>query len=79
MKIFGKEYKLRAKVEIMDSFSGHADHSELLDYFNAIKGPKKKVWLVHGETDRSEVLCEALQTIHDGEVSVAKLDDEVVF
>ena len=35
VKIFGKEYKLRAKVEIMDSFSGHADHSELMEYFAA--------------------------------------------
>ena len=79
VKIFGKEYTLRAKVEIMDSFSGHADHSELMEYFEAIKGPKKKVWLVHGEEDRSLALCEALQAVHDGEVSVATLDAEVEF
>ena len=79
VKIFGKEYKLRAKVEIMDSFSGHADHSELMEYFDAIKGPKKKVWLVHGEEDRSLALCKALQAVHDGEVSVATLDTEVEF
>lgn len=79
VKIFGKEYKLRANVEIMDSFSGHADHSELLDYFNKIEGSKQKVWLVHGETSRSEALCEALGEIHDGEVSVAKLGSEVEF
>ena len=79
VKIFGKEYKLRAKVEIMDSFSGHADHSELMEYFDEIKGPKKKVWLVHGEEDRSQALCKALQAVHDGEVSVATLDAEVEF
>jgi len=79
VKIFGSEYKLRANVEIMDSFSGHADHSELLDYFGRIKGAKKKVWLVHGETGRSEALCEALKEIHDGEVSVAELGREVEF
>ena len=77
MKIFGKEYKLKANVEIMDSFSGHADHSELLDYFNNIKGSKKKVWLVHGETSRSDALCEALREIHDGDVEVAVLGSEV--
>ncbi|MDB4512589.1 MBL fold metallo-hydrolase, partial [bacterium] len=79
VKIFGKKYMLRAKVEIMDSFSGHADHSELMEYFDAIKGPKKKVWLVHGEEDRSLALCKALQAVHDGEVSVATLDTEVEF
>lgn len=79
VKIFGKDYEVRANIEIMDSFSGHADHSELIDYFNAIKGPKRKVWLVHGETDRSEAMCEALQEIHDGEISVAELGKTVEF
>jgi metallo-beta-lactamase family protein len=79
VKIFGKEYKLKANVEIMDSFSGHADHSELLDYFNNIQGAKKKVWLVHGEPSRSEALCDALREIHDGEVDVAVLGTEVEF
>ncbi len=79
VKIFGKEYPLRANVEIMDSFSGHADHSELMEYFHAIKGSKKKVWLVHGETSRSEALCDALRTVHDGDVDVAELGTEVEF
>lgn len=79
VRIFGDEYKVRANVEIMDSFSGHADHSELLEYFHRIKGSKKKVWLVHGETGRSEAFCEALKEVHDGEVSVAELGKTVEF
>ncbi len=79
VRIFGKEYPVRAEIEIMDSFSGHADHSELLDYFHAIQGPKKKVWLVHGESGRSEAMCEALQEVHEGEVSVAELGKTVEF
>ncbi len=75
--IFGDMYPLRANVEIVDSFSGHADHSELIDYFNAITGPKKKVWLVHGEQSRSETFCEALREIHDGDVEVGVLGKEV--
>ena len=63
----------------MDSFSGHADHSELLDYFNATTGKKQKVWLVHGEPTRSDAMCEALKEIHKGEVSVAELGKEVEF
>ena len=79
VRIFGAEYPLRANVEIVDSFSGHADHSELIDYFNAMSGPKKKVWLVHGEEKRSNILCDALKDIHQGEVSVAQLGDEISF
>jgi len=79
VNIFGDKHELRAQVEIMDSFSGHADHSELMDYFGAITGPKKKVWLVHGEATRSAALAEAIGEKHDGEVEVAELGAEVTF
>ena len=79
VNIFGEPFKLKAKVEILDSFSGHADHSELLDYFDGIGGPKEKTWLVHGEPERSRSLAEALRERHQGEVSVAKLKEMVEF
>jgi len=79
VKIFGKPFQVKAHVEIMDSFSGHADHSELIDYFNAMTGSKKNVWLVHGEQSRSEVFCEALKDVHSGEVSVGVLGETVEF
>jgi metallo-beta-lactamase family protein len=79
VKIFGKPYPVKAHVEIMDSFSGHADHSELIDYFKAMTGPKKKVWLIHGEESRSKSFCEALREFHDGDVSVGVLGETVEF
>ena len=79
VSIFGQPYSVKANIEIIDSFSGHADHSELIDYFKAMKGPKKKVWLIHGEQGRSEIFREALQEIHDGEVSVGVLGETVEF
>ncbi len=79
VNIFGEPFKLRANVEILDSFSGHADHSELLDYFDRVGGSKEKVWLVHGEPERSEALASALRERHSGEVSVARWRDVVEF
>lgn len=79
VKIFGELHELKAQVEIMDSFSGHADHSELIDYFNGMTGTKKKVWLVHGEPTRSAALADALGEKHDGDVQVAELGTEVSF
>ena len=70
---------MRAKVEIMDSFSGHADHSELLEYFKAMTGAKSKTWLVHGEAERSAIFKEALDAVHDGEVSLGELGETVEF
>ncbi len=79
VKIFGQTHKLKAHVEIVDSFSGHADHSELVDYFQAMTGKKEKVWLVHGEEERSQIFCDALRDIHEGSVDVGVLGESVEF
>ena len=70
---------MRAKIEIIDSFSGHADHSELLDYFERITGPKERVWLVHGEPDSALALREGLMAVHTGSIEIAELGGEVEF
>lgn len=79
VSIFGKRMTVRAQIEIVDSFSGHADHSELLDYFEHMTGPKQKVWLVHGEPDHAVALRDALLEKHNGSVEIAKLGTEVTF
>ena len=79
VRIFGETFKVKAAVEELDSFSGHADHSELLDYFGAKTGSRGKVWLVHGEQERSETFRTALQEVHDGDVSVGVLGETVEF
>ena len=66
-------------MEVLDSFSGHADHSELVDYFTAMSGKKTKTWLVHGEPDHAEALQMALREVHDGDIEIAVLGHEVEF
>jgi metallo-beta-lactamase family protein len=77
--ILGGRYKVRARIETVDSFSGHADHSELLDYFGRIGGSKQRVWLVHGEAEAAAALRGALAGIHHGSVEVGELGSEVAF
>jgi metallo-beta-lactamase family protein len=63
---------VRANIEIVDSFSGHADHSELLDYFKRTTGPKHRTWLVHGESEAAGTLRDALADMHSSPVEVAE-------
>ena len=78
VNIFGEPHQVRARLELLDSFSGHADHSELLDWFTRITGSKRRVWLVHGEPSRSEALCEAMNTrFPQHEIAVARLGETV--
>ncbi len=78
VNILGDTFHVRANIEIVDSFSGHADHSELIDYYNRIGGNKFKTWLVHGETENSQALSQALSPSAK-EITVAKLGEEVTF
>jgi metallo-beta-lactamase family protein len=76
VNILGDSFQVNARIEIVDSFSGHADHSELVDYYNRIGGAKSHTWLVHGEPAGAQALRDAL--LKNGkEVTVARLGDEV--
>jgi metallo-beta-lactamase family protein len=78
VNILGQGYTRQAKIEALDCFSGHADNSELLGWFSRITGPKKKVFLVHGEKERSSALRDILAKQHpEKEVIVAKLGQNV--
>lgn len=80
VNILGQEYKVNANVVALDCFSGHADHSELMGWFNRTTGPKEKVWLVHGEIERSTAFASALkQARPETDVSVARLHQSVEF
>lgn len=50
VKIFGVEYPVKAKVEVISSFSAHADYKELQQYLSCQDVSKvRKLFLVHGE------------------------------
>lgn len=52
IKIFGEEYGVRAEIAKMNSFSGHADYQEILDYVGSLDTSSlKKIFLVHGEKE----------------------------
>lgn len=61
VKIFGEEKKIRAEIHIMDSFSAHADHDEILKFLTPLDRKRiKKVFLVHGEDTSQKALQQAM-------------------
>jgi len=59
VKILGVNRDLRARVEIMNGFSAHADKEELMEYAHrcAAGGNTRGFFLVHGELDQQEPLA----------------------
>lgn len=61
VKIFGDEYKVNCKIEVLNSFSAHADHKDIINYIKLFDKKKlKKIFLVHGEFDRQQILLDDL-------------------
>jgi len=77
VKIFGDQYRLKARVEIFDEFSAHADRNELLEYVNNTKDSLKGVFVVHGEEEQSEALAEGIKDLGIRNVMVPDLGEEV--
>jgi metallo-beta-lactamase family protein len=56
LRLFGETKAVNCDVEIMDSFSAHADRSEIGDFLANQSKSVKKLFLVHGEIERQESL-----------------------
>ncbi len=62
VKIFGDLYSLKAQVEVINTFSAHADYKEICSYIVTLdKKRLKKVFLVHGEPDAQTHLSGILE------------------
>jgi metallo-beta-lactamase family protein len=61
VNIFGEPYAVKARVSSLDSFSGHADRTELARYVKQVGGPVKRVFIIHGEENQSLAFAETLR------------------
>jgi metallo-beta-lactamase family protein len=61
VNIFGEPHELKAEVIVLNSFSGHADRNELLDYAGMFDVRRlRQTFLVHGDPDQAEKLATGL-------------------
>lgn len=79
VKIFGEEYEVKAEVIVLNSFSAHADSTELIDYVNQFdKDKMKNIFLVHGELDQQEIFKKNLAKIGFNNVTIPEKGDVFV-
>ena len=60
VRLLGVERDLRARVEIMNGFSAHADKPELLEWAGRAGKDMRRLFLVHGEPEQQNPLAENL-------------------
>ncbi|MBU1039261.1 MBL fold metallo-hydrolase [Patescibacteria group bacterium] len=74
-KLFGHDYPVRARIEVLNELSAHADSQDLVDY--ATNTPNlKKIFLVHGEFNQAQSLQNKLRlTKHNWQVTIPARGD----
>ncbi len=76
--IFGSKLRVNARVKVMDSYSAHADESEIVEYLSNLDQERlKRIFLVHGIPERQGDLRDTL--IGEGfiNVQIPSIGDEV--
>jgi metallo-beta-lactamase family protein len=62
LKLFGDWKPVKCDVEVMDSFSAHADRLELLDFLKNQRDSAQKVFLVHGDPEAQDAFKQMLDS-----------------
>ncbi|MBU0675055.1 MAG: MBL fold metallo-hydrolase [Proteobacteria bacterium] len=62
VRIFGEEHEVKARVEVLTGFSGHADREGLLAWAGAMTKKPRLTLVVHGEESSANALAETLRS-----------------
>ncbi|MEW9082661.1 MBL fold metallo-hydrolase RNA specificity domain-containing protein [Caldanaerobacter subterraneus] len=61
VKILGEDIHVKAEIEYIESFSGHADQRGILEWISNFKKKPKKIFIVHGEDEAQEELADKIE------------------
>jgi metallo-beta-lactamase family protein len=64
VNIFGEPYRVRAIIETIDAFSGHADKNELRAWAEEVTGPLRGIFVIHGEEEAALPFADTLRGLH---------------
>ncbi|MCA9399854.1 MAG: MBL fold metallo-hydrolase, partial [Candidatus Omnitrophica bacterium] len=77
VRILGETYPVKARIEVINGFSGHADKEELLEWIGHMSSKPEKVFIVHSEEKTAERFAETLRTEKGFEVIVPQYQQRV--
>jgi metallo-beta-lactamase family protein len=77
IKLFGKFFPVRAKIENAEGLSSHADQKGLIEWLSELNPAPKQIFIVHGETDASLTLKEKIREVYHWEATLPVLNQIV--
>lgn len=77
IRVFGQQLKVNANVEILDSYSGHGDQQEMIEFLSNLDRKKlKNIFLVHGDLDQQEAFQKSLEENNFNNIEIPELGQE---
>ncbi len=71
LRMHGQDIPIKAKVELLDGLSAHADQKEILKWLSGFKKAPKQTYIVHGEHDAAHELMRSIKQNFGWNVKVA--------
>ena len=80
ISIHGQKHIVRADIQRIDSYSGHGDYKEMLDYLECQdKNETKNIFIVHGDLEPQEFYKDKLEEKGYKNISIPGKGDEFIF
>lgn len=73
--VFGEWKNINARIEIMDSFSAHADRTEIRRFLNGQQDHVRELFLVHGNHPAQQALSQTLKADGFNNVTIPRLGE----
>jgi metallo-beta-lactamase family protein len=78
VRIYGKEYPVRCKVQAIGAYSGHADQPKLLSWIGGLPHPPKGIFIAHGEKQSALDLAQSIRSQTGFTAKIPALFEEVI-
>ena len=74
IKLYGKYYAVKAKIENVEGLSAHADQQGLIEWMSRLKRKPEKIFIVHGEAHSAEALRVKIKDIYGWDCEIPQLN-----
>lgn len=80
VRIFGRQHAVKFNIEVITSYSAHADYNEMMKYLSCQDAPKvKKLFLVHGEYEAQQAFKTRLNGVGFNNIDIPQTGDSFIF
>lgn len=77
IKLYGKYYFVKAKIENVEGLSAHADQEGLINWMSQLKKKPEKIFIVHGEPQSADALRVKIKDVYGWDCVIPSLNEIV--